>query len=76
MSPSFPPGFEGCIWDLTVLISDNCLSIYFTINIIMWAGAAIKVITSPEDHIQLAVKLPRLKKTLKLVLPITSDTYY
>ena len=27
---SFPFGFEGGMWDLIVLIPDNCLSIYFT----------------------------------------------
>ena len=27
---TFPLGFEGGMWDLLVLISDNCLSTYFT----------------------------------------------
>ena len=26
--PSFPFGYEGGIWDLTVLVSDHCLSTY------------------------------------------------
>ena len=26
--PTFPFGFEGGMWDLIVLIPDNCLSIY------------------------------------------------
>ena len=29
--PSFPFGFEGWMWDLTVLIPDHCLSIYVVI---------------------------------------------
>ena len=28
--PSFPFGIECGMWDMTVLIPDHCLSIYFT----------------------------------------------
>ena len=31
MCPAFPCSFEGELWDLIVLISDHCFSIYFSI---------------------------------------------
>ena len=31
MCPSFPFGIEGRVWDVIVLISDHCFSIYLAI---------------------------------------------
>ena len=31
--PSFPFGTEGGLWDVSVLIPDHCLSIYFVFDV-------------------------------------------
>ena len=43
MCPSFPFGFEGGTWELIVLISNHCLSVYFGISTVRLSKCPIEV---------------------------------
>ena len=51
---SFPFGFESGMWDLIVLISDHCLSIYFE-SIYRWPG--FRFTSSLKFKVNLKVKV-------------------